>query len=184
MARTIIFISGFAVPKWLAKTRFVWENSLWEGYRKIYLPSRTPLSDGMVERELDNLCSLVNQYPNVTLAGQSLGAWWAANLACHPQSKIKKLVLWTPLGDANAYPIFNVTARHHPPFKIPNKHNVGPHKTAVFCAKDDLIVPPREHAADLITQFQPTVYRLDGGHLLQSNHKAGLIFMKDWIELD
>jgi len=138
----------------------------------------------MVERELHTLTSLVNQFPNVTVAGQSLGAWWAANLACQPQSRIKKLVLWTPLGDANAYPIFNVTQRHHPPHKTPNKHNVGPHRAAVFAAKDDLIVPPREHSLPLINQFEPTVYRLDGGHLLQSNHKAGLIFMKDWIELD
>jgi pimeloyl-ACP methyl ester carboxylesterase len=184
MDRTIIFISGFAVPTWLAKTRFVWDDSLWKDYRRIYLPSRTPLSDNMVERELDKLCHLTHLFPNVTLAGQSLGAWWAANLACHPQSKIKKLALWTPLGDANAYPIFNVTQRHHPSNKTANKRNVGPHHAAIFCAKNDLIVPPKEHSLPLISQFEPTVYRLDGGHLLQSNHKAGLIFMKDWIELD
>ena len=184
MQRTIIFLSGFTIPTWLAKTKYIWDDSLWKDYQKIYISSKTPISDGMVDRELDSLCELVNRFPNVTLAGMSLGAWWAANLASHPESKIKKMVLWTPLGDANAYSIFNVTRRHHPTNKIPNKHNVGPHRSALFLAKYDWIVPAHDHTPDLITKFDPTIYKLDGGHVYQPNHKPGLLFMKDWIELD
>jgi pimeloyl-ACP methyl ester carboxylesterase len=184
MQRTIIFLSGFMIPIWAAKTKFVWNDSLWKDYNKIYLSSKTPLSDGMVDRELDNLCRLVNNFPNVTLAGMSLGAWWAANLASHTECKIKKLVLWTPLGDANAYPIFNVTKRHHPANKTPNQHNVGPHRCAIFSAEYDLIVPPHFHTKDLISKFDSITYKLDGGHIYQPNHQAGLKFMKDWVELD
>lgn len=182
--KTIIFISGFMVPKLLAKSKFVWEDSMWKDYRRIHIPSKTPLSDTMVDRELDRLCHLVNMFPNAIVAGHSLGAWWAANLACHPQSKIKKLVFWTPLSDTVAYPIFNVTNRHYPVYKSPNAHNVGPHKTLTFEAVNDFIVPPKDHSFQLNNHFKGTLYRLKGGHFFQSNHKAGLLFMKDWVELD
>ena len=172
------------VPKWLAKSKFVWNDSFWKDYQRIYLFSKIPTSDYMVEKELDELCSFVNLFPNVTLAGQSLGAWWGANLACHPESKISKLVLWTPLGHAHDYPIFNVTFQHHPINKTPNSHNIGPHRTMVAYAQDDLIVPHERHAWGLMRQFSSTDYVLNGGHLLQSNHQAGLSFMKEWIELD
>ena len=181
--RTIIFLNGFMVPKKLATSKFVWDDSMWGDYRRIYLPSKTPLSDSMVDRELDRLCYLVNLFPNTIVAGHSLGAWWAANLACHPQAKIDKLVFWTPLADTKDYPIFNVTHRHHPMRKTPHPHNVGPHKTLSFEAQYDFIVPPREHSYHLNNHFKGSLYRLKGGHFFQSNHRAGLIYMKDWLEL-
>ncbi len=179
--RTIIFLSGFMVPQALAKSKFVWEDSLWRDYRRLYLPSKTPLSDNMVEKELDRLCRLVNLFPKSVVAGHSLGAWWAANLACHSQAKIDKLVFWTPLGDTRPYPIFNVTQRHHPMNKVP--YLVGPHKVLTMEAQYDFIVPPREHSYCLNHHFKSTLYKLQGGHFFQSNHKAGLLFMKDWIDL-
>jgi hypothetical protein len=184
MPRTIIFISGFMVPKLIAKSSLVWDDGIWKDYHRIYLDGKTPTSDRMVSQELDKLCKFVNQFPNVTVAGQSLGAWWAANLACQIQSKIKKLVLWTPLCDARDYPFLNVTPRHDPSNKVPNSHNVGPSRTAVFAANDDWITPHREHGYSLSVRFKATDYSLNGGHYFQSNHKSGLLFMKDWIELD
>jgi pimeloyl-ACP methyl ester carboxylesterase len=182
--RTIIFISGFMVPKWLAKSRFVWNDSLWKYYRRIYLPSKTPLSDSMVDRELDKLCHLVNLFPDAILAGHSLGAWWAANLACSPNANISKLVFWTPLGDTTDYPIFNATKRHYPPRKTPNPNLIGPHKALTFEGKYDFIVPPKDHSHCLNQHFKGMSYHLKGGHFYQSNHKAGLLFMKDWIGLE
>lgn len=184
MKRTIIFISGFMIPKFLAKSKFVWDDSLWKDYNRVYITSRIPLSDYMVREELINLSQLIGSYDNVTVAGQSLGAWWAANLACRPESKIKKLVMWTPLGDANAYPIFNVSRLYHPPYLVPNKNSVGPHRSIVFGGNNDFIVPPQHHCLDLIKFFDASSYSLSGGHFFQSNHKAGLNFMKDWIEID
>jgi pimeloyl-ACP methyl ester carboxylesterase len=184
MKRTIIFLSGFMVPNILAKTRFVWDDSIWKDYHRIYMPSKTPTSDYMVAKELDRLSGIVNAYPNVTFAGQSLGAWWGANLACRPESKIKKLALWIPLGDAQAYPIFNASRTYHPPHLIPNQNSIGPHRTIVYYGKRDFIVPPKNHCFDLIKLFNAESYPLDGGHFFQINHKAGLNFMKDWIEID
>jgi pimeloyl-ACP methyl ester carboxylesterase len=183
MSQTIVFISGFMVPEALAKSSFVWDDQHWKGYNRIYLPSKTPTSDRMVDRELDRLCKLVNQFPDVVVAGHSLGAWWATNLACHSESKIKKLVCWTPLVNANIFPFFNVTPRHYPLNKLPNKHNMGPANAAIFHAKNDWILPYELHSFRLGMLLNATIYDLNGGHCYQTNHKAGLHFMKDWIEL-
>lgn len=184
MNRTIIFLSGFMVPKFVSKTKFVWDDNLWKDYNRIYINSKVPSSDQMVENELLKLIKLINSYDNVTVAGQSLGAWWAANLACRPKSKINKLVMWTPLTDTSVYPIFNVSNLYYPPYLTANKNNIGLHKSIVFSANHDLIVPAKYHCLDLIKSFNAYNYVLNGGHLLQSNHKAGLNFMKDWIEID
>jgi hypothetical protein len=183
MPRTIIFLSGWGVPTWLAKTKYVWNAPFWKEYNAIYVPSKTPRSDNMVERELENLCQLVNAYPNATLVGQSLGAWWAANLACYPKASISKLVLWTPLCDAGQYPIFNVTDRHNPLFKTTNANNCGPHRTLVTYAYNDFLVPFEFHSVSLVRKFNSTVYKLDGGHWFQKNHQAGLSYMKEWIDI-
>lgn len=183
MTRTIIFINGFAVPKFIGKSRFVWDDDFWRGYNRIYLTSAVPISDTTTNYHLDKLSDFVNQFDKPIVAGQSLGAWWAANLACHPKSNIDKMVLWTPLGDAQEFPIFRVSDKHNPIFKKPNLNNVGPHKTLVCYGKRDLIVPAHYHSTDFIRHFNAMTYKLDGGHFYQSNHKSGLSFMKDWIEL-
>lgn len=180
--RTIIFISGFMVPQWLAKSKFVWDDTVWKDYRRIYLSSKTPISDSMVSRELDKLAELTRMFPDSIVAGHSLGAWWAANLACHSQFKIKKLVFWTPLSFANDYPIFNVTERHHPLHKQPNI--IGPDKVLNVEARFDFVVRAARHAHPLRKHFRASSYRLDGGHFFQDNHQKGLSFMKEWIELE
>jgi pimeloyl-ACP methyl ester carboxylesterase len=181
--RTIIFINGFAVPKFVGKTRFVWDDDFWQGYNRIHLTSAVPISDVMVSSQLTKLNKFVSQFDKPIVIGQSLGAWWAANLACHPKSNIDKMVLWTPLGDAQKYPVFNVSDYHHPVCKAPNPHNIGPHKTLVCYGERDWLVPPEEHAHNLISHFKATEYKLDGGHFFQFNHKRALSYMKDWIEL-
>lgn len=183
MRKTIIFISGWAVPKLLAQSKYVWDDPFWNGYNRIYISSKTPTSDNMVQKELNELCSLVNSFPGVIVAGHSLGAWWAANLACHPQSKIKKLVFWTPLGNTSFYPIFNVTMLHHPMNKAPNVHNMGPANVLTVDAREDLIVQPYHHSIPLNRHFKSTMYSLNGGHFFQTNHKSGLRYMRDWLEL-
>lgn len=156
---------------------------MWREYRCLWLDSKTPINDWMVEKELDRLQFLLKIFPDAVVAGHSLGAWWAANLALRPEVIIKKLVLWTPLGDTSAYPIFNVSRRYHPPLQKVNPFNHGPHRVLIGSAKHDLIVPPDEHSAQLLKQFDAMPYHLNGGHIYQTNHKAGLKFMKDWIEI-
>lgn len=181
MNKTIIFISGWMVPKIVGKSPLVWDKDFWSGYKTIFLNSKTPTSDRMVAEELDYLQNIVESNPGCALAGQSLGAWWSANLALRPHVSIKKMVLWTPLGDANAYPIFNVTRRYHPMNQKPTS-NQGPHRVLTMIGKYDLIVPPNYHAEELNSHFRGMPYLLEGGHFYQSNHKSALHYMKEWIE--
>ena len=183
MNKTIIFISGFGVPQFVAQSRFVWNKPFWSDYQCLWLPSLTPTSDKMVERELDHLEDLMAQHPGATLAGHSLGGWWAANLALRPQVVIKKMVLWTPLCDTSSYPIFNVTPRYYPPYQV--NHNLplhGPERVLIVSAEHDLIVPCDQHAFPLFMCFLCQQYKLFGGHFYQTNHQARLSYMKDWIE--
>jgi pimeloyl-ACP methyl ester carboxylesterase len=182
MPNTIIFLNGFAIPPFLAKTGFVWDDSIWKDYNRVYNTSKVPISDNMVERELNRLSELISKYENPIVAGHSLGAWWAANLAAHTQFNIKKLVLLTPLGDTTHYPILNISNKYHLPLKEQSKICYGKEKTLLIYSSMDLIVPHKKHCPSLIKMFNPTVYSLLGGHLFQLNHKAGLSFMKKWIE--
>lgn len=179
--KTLIFLSGFAVPNWLSKSHFVWDDYFWKDYQRIYIPSKTPISDNMVSRELDNLSNIINKYNNPVVIGQSLGGWWAANLGCQPNVNINKLVLWTPVCHADYYPIFNITKRHNPLLKT--NAIQGPHKVLISYAYNDWLVPYEQHALPLLNKFGGMIYRLNGGHWLQKNHKFGLSFMKEWIEL-
>jgi len=176
-------MSGIFVPKWLAKSKFIWDQSHWNDFHCIWLKSKIPYSDMMVGKELDKLENLIEKYPNAILAGHSLGAWWASNLICREGVSIKKTVLWTPLTNANHYPIFNVTPRYHPCNQPPNATNIGSHKVLVAYAHDDFIVPQNDHAHNIIMHFQALPLVLTGGHFYQSNHKPALRFMKDWIDL-
>lgn len=180
--KTIIFLNGVMMSTWLAKSKFLWDQTLWSDYNCVWVSSKLPYSDMMVGKELDRLQRLLEQYPNATLAGQSLGAWWAANLACRSNCNISKMVLWTPLVNHLEYPIFNVTARYHPYHQTPNPNNTGLHKALVFYGDEDLIVPQQTHAYYNIMHFKALSYKLHGGHLLQKNHQAALKYMKDWIE--
>lgn len=176
-------MSGFAVPKFVAKSRFLWNEPMWPDYNKIWLSSKTPTSDMMVEKELDRLEYILGLYPNATLAGQSLGGWWLANLALRPNIAINKLVLWTPLCDCRDYPIFNVTERYNPAKQIPNGINYGFRRVLVLGAKNDLIVPSAKHSWKLSDLFGSITYYLNGGHFYQNNHQSALTYMKEWINL-
>lgn len=182
MNKTIVFISGWSVPNWLAKSKFVWDNSLWSKYNCIWIDSKSPTSDMMVHQELNKLEHLINQHPGCAVVGQSLGGWWASNLALRQHVSIKKLALWTPLCNANVYPIFKVSKKYHPPKQKPHL-NQGPHRVLTLTAKKDLIVPPHSHGYELSKHFMSMNYDLDGGHIFQTNHKSALNYMKDWIEL-
>lgn len=182
--KTIVFLSGFSIPTYISKSKLFFDDSMWEGYHRVFYSSKTPSSDTMVEKELNNLNSLVNSFSYPIVIGHSLGAWWATNLACNNSSNIKKLVLWTPLCDVNMYPIFNASRKYHPINRVANKHNTGLHNTLVCYANNDLIVPHIAHAQPLISQFNASSYELNGGHAYQIDHKSGLSFVKDWIELE
>lgn len=182
MKKTIIFLNGFAVPVGLSKTKYVWNHSLWKEYNTIYYTSKVPLSDEMVEEELDNLLKLSENFENPIIAGHSLGAWWASNLACLNQFKTSKMVLWTPLGNHMAYPIFNASSRFLPGNKLPSPDNRGDKKVLLCYGSHDLIVPSNKHTPNLIKLFNPLLYKLYGGHLYQVNHQDGLLLMKKWIE--
>lgn len=179
--KTIIFISGWSISPWLAKSILFWNDSVWKNYNRVYISSKTPTSDRMVQEELNNLSNIINQHTNVILAGHSLGAWWAANLACETRNAIEKLVFWTPLSDVDTYPIFTASEKYHPMNKVPNSNILGKKNSLLFEAKYDLIVPPEHHCHDLLYHFDAYKYTLYGGHALQLNHKKGLQFMRSWI---
>lgn len=181
MNKTVIFISGWAVPNWLAKSKFVWDESLWSRYHCIWIESQSPTSDSMVHHELNRLEYLIDTHPGCAVVGQSLGGWWAANLALRPHVALKKVALWTPLCDASAYPIFKVSRKYHPTKQRPY-WNQGPHRVLTLTAKRDLIVPSDAHGYELSKHFMSMNYDLDGGHIFQRNHKTALNYMKDWIE--
>lgn len=178
--KTIIFLNGFAVPVWLSKTNFVWNDNLWKDYNRVYYTSKVPTSDFMVEDEIFNLEKLISKYDNPIIVGQSLGAWWAANLACHTKQLLNKVVLWTPLNNHTIYPIFMASDKYIPYSN--NTINKGNNKILLCYGSHDLIVPQKDHTPNLIETFDPYIYKLYGGHLFQINHKNGLLFMKKWIE--
>lgn len=181
--RTIIFLSGLAVPVIVAKSKYIWEDNLWKYYNRIYITSKIPTSDLMVERELDRLCNLFSKYDKPIIVGQSLGAWWAANLGSDINFTGDKLVFWTPLVKTSHYGIFNVTERFNPLLKPILPKNKGPHKSIVFEGKKDWLVPWQWHSQPLAHHYEAVTYPLDGGHWYQTNHKEGLIFLKEWIEV-
>jgi len=181
---TIIFLNGFHVPTWLSKTPFVWNDELWEkeGYNRVYLSSKTPTSDLMVEKETTRLCEFVNQFERPIVMGQSLGAWWAAQLGTQPEFNCKQLVFWTPLLHLEEYPIiFKTSPRYHPTNRKPNISNTGIHRSFTIMGDQDLIVPAHRHAFDLAKHFQSSTYHLHGGHFYQKNHKKGLLVIRDWL---
>lgn len=141
-----------------------------------------PTSNAMVEQELDRLQNIIDCFPEAALIGHSLGGWWAANLALQPECNIDKLVLWTPLGDTELYPFFNVTDKYKPTARELTK-NAFAHRVLTVIAKNDLIVPAPLHGQALSRHFHSMIYELDGGHFYQKNHQAGLSYMKDWIEV-
>lgn len=181
--QTIIFLSGWRLPEFVSKSSLFFNDSFWKGYNRVYYKSKSPISDQMVNQELSNLVELINNYKDTVVIGHSLGAWWAANLACHPQTKINKLALWTPLGNTKDFPIFNLTTIQEPINKITNIHNIGINKTFITYAKYDLIVPYKNHAIPLINKFNATSLSLNGGHTWQKDHNKGLLQLKQWIEL-
>lgn len=183
MAKTIIFLSGMGVPNFLSKSKYVWNDKLWADYQTIYLHSEIPMSDKMVNLNIKKLISFINKFPDCIVAGQSLGGWWAANLACEPACQMKKFILLTPLVDANQFSIFNVSKIYNPLNRVPNDRHIGTNKSLVLSAIDDLIVPPREHAAPIAQYFKSTYHSLYGGHFWQSNHAESLAYTKKWIEL-
>jgi len=181
MKQTIIFLSGLAVPKILAKSKLVWDDTMWDNFDSVYYTSKIPISDKMVDLEIDNLCKLINDYDRPFVVGQSLGAWWGANLACLPECNINKLAMWTPVANASAYPIFNVTHCHNPRNKKVNDRFVGGKNSLLCYAENDLITPNYSQSLNFMIHFNPTIFKLNGGHLFQRNHEAGLIFMRDWF---
>lgn len=181
MKPTIIFISGWSIPNFIAKTKLIWDEKLWKNYNCIWVESIRPKGDLMIEQELRYLASLVKENPGCIVVGQSLGAWWASNLALQANLLIKKLVLWTPVCDVSAYPIFKASRKFHPAYQKV-KFNHGPHRVLTISADRDLLVPADAHGNELSKLFLSMNYDLKGGHFIQSNHSAALQYMKDWIE--
>lgn len=176
---TVLFLSGFGAPEFASKSQFFFDEKSWKT-KTLFYKSKTPTSSTMVEFELKNLADLVAQ-DDTHVIGHSLGAWWAANLACRHYSRINKMVLWTPLGLAGVFPFFKA-AWHQEPFNgTPNLHNVGLDKTLVVYAKNDLIVPYVAHSLPLIDKFKAESLSLNGGHLYQTDHTKGLFAMRQWL---
>jgi predicted alpha/beta hydrolase family esterase len=182
--KTIVFLSGFSIPKLLAKSSLFFDETMWKGYHTVFYSSKTPISNEIVEKELDNLYDLISSFSQSIVVGHSLGAWWAAHLANRHGNKITKLILWTPLCDTTVYSsLFTVDGAKYNPTNNKNVHNYGPHKTSVVYADNDLIVPYNMHAKPLISHFNANSYILNGGHAYQTNHSLGLEYIKDWIEI-
>lgn len=179
--KNVIFLSGLCVPKFIAKSKFVWNESLWDKYNTTFITSKIPVSDNMVASELNRLSRIIKEFDNPIVAGHSLGAWWAANLACLRSQLISKLVLLTPLSDTSCYPIFNVTPKFDPVNNAP--YVFGPHKTLVISSEYDLIVPAHNHANRISYHFGSQNYKLNGGHFYQTNHNQMISYVQSWIDL-
>lgn len=180
--KTIIFLSGLGVPKWLAKTKYIWNDKLWKDYNKIYITSKIPYSNNMVERELNDLTNLVKSFSKVIIAGQSIGAWWTINLLAHTNIFIYKSVLLTPLIDITDYPISNITPKYHLINRKVYSRHTGKNNSLLIEAKNDWITPRDEYSLRVEYKLNPTVYTLNGGHIYQKDHQEGLSFMKEWID--
>lgn len=181
--KTIIFLAGFCVPLTVAKSQFVWNKKMWKGYNTIFLPSKTPRSEKGIKKELLKLEKIVNSFDKPIIAGHSLGAWWAANLALHSKTDLQKIVFLTPLSDLKEYP----TIFHYAPEYDVFRYNIprakrGAHKNLVIYGNHDLVTPSL-HGERLAYHFDAMEYHLDGGHLYQLNHYYAIKYMKDWIEL-
>jgi len=183
MSKTIIFLAGFCVPLSLAKTKFVWNERFWDDYNCVFLCSKTPRSDCGIKKELSRLKTIISKYDQPTLAGHSLGAWWAGHLMMDLDIDIKNAVYLTPLADLQEYPKIFKGYKNFDIFskKVP-QGRAGPHRNLIIHSSIDLITPKR-HANMLIKHFNGIEYQLCGGHLLQTNHDNALLFMKEWIEL-
>lgn len=181
--KTIIFLAGFCVPLKLAKSKYVWNEKMWSDYNCIFLSSKTPRSEKGVKKELQKLEKIVNSFDKPIIAGHSLGAWWAANLAIHSKADLQKIIFLTPLADLKQYPnIFSYSPKYDVfRFNVP-KHKRGPHKNLVIYGNYDLITPS-QHGLRLSHHFDGMSYYLDGGHLYQLNHHYAISYMKDWVEL-
>lgn len=176
MKNTIIFLSGLGVPKILAKSKFLWNDSFWQENNRIYISSKIPTSDVMVEKELYRLSNIINSFDSPIIMSHSLGSWWAANLAC-TKANFNKLVMVTPLCDHSEYPIFNVSSYYNPCNRKPND-GFGAKNTLVYVAKYDLLVPPQSHGFLLAKHFNAQIHQLDGGHFYQTNHNEMLKTIK------
>lgn len=171
MKKSIFFLSPFLVTESLAKSKLYWNHSLWNDYNTVYIRSKLPKSDNMVQKELDRLHNLINLFPNVILIGNSLGAWWAGNLACQP-STIKAIVLIDPIINDQYNFLINATAKYSFMFKDP--YIAGPTK-ALVCANQS------HH--NVSKHFKAIPYLLDDAVFRSKNYKACLNFTKDWLEV-
>lgn len=181
MSKNIVFISGWGVPRLIAKSRFGWNDELWTDYSRIYLPSVAPKSDVMVRQHLGYLENLINSLNNPIVMGQSLGGWWAANLACQPNIKMDKVVLYTPFSDLHEYAFFNASPLYYP-YNREAKVK-GPHRVLICHAREDIFAGERIHTYRLMNTFNAVDYQLDGGHFKQKNRIPCLEFIKDWMEI-
>ena len=182
MTKTIIFITGYSIPVFLAKTNFFWNDLMWDDYTRIYNSSKTPISDFMVEQELQRLEKLIDSFKYPIVASHSLGAWWTANLVMRQNVNIKKVVYWTPLTDINRYPrLFNASKDYYPCSKVLPDEMLGLDKHLVIGADKDLITPHHD-ALKLARYLKSTQYTLDGYHCYQRNHAEALNFMKNWLK--
>lgn len=182
MSKNILFISGWGVPKLLAKSRFGWDDSMWSDYNRIYLPTVTPKSDAMVREHLATLENVINSYDNPIVMGSGLGGWWLANLACQPNVRMKKIVLFNILTDLSGYAIFNASPVFYPYNRMP--YLTGPHKVLICHANEDVWAGYPNNIYKLVEKFNGIEYKLTGGHFIQQNHKPCLNFIKDWLEID
>lgn len=189
---TVLFLSGFGTPEIASKSPLFFDEKSWK-CKTIFYKSKMPTSPVMVEHELSNLSNFISFASEpVHIVGHSLGAWWAATLACRKQTEIAgfthhkmgKVVLWTPLGIAGVFPFFKAAVDQEPFNSTPNPNYVGPDKTLVVYAKYDLIVPYVAHALPLISKFKAKSLSLNGGHVWQTNHAKGLQLMKHWLEVE
>jgi hypothetical protein len=182
MSKQIVFMPGWGVPKFITKSRFGWDDAMWSGYNRVYLPTLAPKSDAMVHRHLSYLKNVINSYDNPIVMGSGLGAWWLANLACQPEIKMKKIILFNPFINLNDYAIFNASPKYYPYNRITGF--TGPHKVLICHAHEDIWAAGPVEIYKLMNKFNAIDYKMKGGHFIQDDHKPCLEFIKDWIEID
>jgi hypothetical protein len=171
--KTLIFLCPLLIPERVAKTKYYWNSSLWSNYDTIWIKTKLPKSDVMVEHHLNDLTNFVNLFQNSEpiIFGNSIGAWWIANLACR-KSNLKAAVMLNPILDDYYDPFINTTFKYNILRQTPELK--GPTK---------VLVAAQDKSSKIAKHFNGVPYLLDSDLFRPKNYSNCLSFIKDWLEV-
>jgi hypothetical protein len=171
--KTLIFLCPLLAPERVAKSKYYWNSSLWNDYSTIWIETKLPKSDVMVERHLNELTNFINLFQNTDpiMLGNSIGAWWIANLASR-KTNLKAAVMINPIADDYYDPLINATFKYSILSQKPSLQ--GPTK---------ILVASSDKSSRVAKHFSGVPYLLDFNLFRPKNYHSCLSFIKDWLEV-